>query len=1071
MEIGIRVSTVIILLVIPAFVVCSISFAVAQSNAATLNGTVTDASGAAIPKAVVALENTATGTVRTGLTNHSGQFVMPSLDPGTYALRVQRDGFAISEVKDIILHTSDNVAIIVRLKIGSLRESITTSVNSLTKDTSAVSMTVSQEFVENMPLNGRSFQDLIQLAPGVVSDRQGNYSVDGQRTDTNIYTVDGVSANVGGFRNASTAGGAGMSGDTPSETTLGTTQSMASVESLQEFTIQTSGYLADYGRTPGAQIQFTTRSGTNSTHGALFEYLRNTVLDANTVQNDYYGYPKTGEHQNDFGGTISGSLIIPKLYDGKDKTFYFFSYEGLRLLLPAFESEYVPSLAFRAWAAPGIRPFLNAVPLPNQKTTAGAGGCSVPDVATGQLTVCAGMFTHGYSFPNSVDNDSIRIDHSFTSQLHAFARYSDTPSTQVTGAETTESIGINTHTWTAGLTATLTPSVVDDFRFNFSRDGQEQIENLRSIGGSVPFERGLLIPTQYESYYASAIALLIIPGTSVASLSEYGGENTAQRQYQLVDSLIWTRGKHSVKVGADWRRLAPTYQQMPYTDMIQATSSSSFQYGCADLNQVSTNSATAAVFDQLSIYAQDHWSINPRLGIDYGLRWEFNPAPGAENGIYPAVLTSGELATATLAPIGTPPYKNQYDKFAPRIGFVWNAVSSSDHPITLRGGFGIFYDTNSTIAGNAFMGGFPLELTKEQSNVPLPMTQASMALPDPSAAMKPPFPMLSNISTQNLTLPYTEQWNLALDASPNSRNKLTLSYVGNNGRKLIFTQEYGSAPFGNQNFPHGLYYTNNGSQSNYNALQIQDVGRIMWGLDLVGSFTWAHALDNASNDSSADFPERGNSDNDLRRVLNLALNYQSPTDEGRGFLRALMGRWLFANRFSAQSGYPIDIVQTQVALPGGETSEYHPDLVRGVPIYLHGRAAYIEGQPAPGGWRLNPSAFACVPTLGSIVPCEGNIPVRQGILGRNFVRTNDFWTLNTALQRSFPIHDQLRVNLRAEAFNILNHPNLGSPDATLPSPTFGEVVAGGTTTIGSSNSEFYAMGASRSLQLSLRLQF
>ena len=1068
---GIRVRTVIIFPVIVVIIFFTVPFAAAQSNAATLNGTVTDASGAVIPRASVTLENTATGTVRTGLTDHSGQFVMPSLDPGSYALRVQKEGFAIAEVKDITLHTADDVALIVKLKLGSLSQSTTVSANSLTTDTSAISMTVSQEFVENMPLNGRSFQDLIQLAPGVVSDRQGNYSVNGQRTDSNIYTVDGVSANVGGFRNANSAGGAGMSGDAPSDTTLGTTQSLASVESLQEFTIQPSGYLAEYGRSPGAQIQFTTSSGTNNIHGALFEYLRNTVLDANTVQNNYYGYSKTAEHQNDFGGTIGGPLVIPRLYDGKDKTFYFFSYEGLRLLLPAFESEYVSSPAYRAWVAPSIQPFLNASPLPNQKTTNSTGACYVPDPVTGQPTACDGMFTYGYSFPNTMDNGSIRIDHSFSSQLHVFARYADTPSTQLTGAESTQNIGINTHTWTAGLTATLTPSIVDDFRFNFSRDGQEQVESLRAVGGSVPFERSLLIPAQYESPYASAISLLMIPGAPAAAFSEYGGESTVQRQYQLVDSVIWTRGKHSIKLGADWRRLTPTYQQMPYTDMIQVTSLTSFQYGYADHNEISTNSSTAAVFDQLSVYAQDHRSIRPQLSVDYGLRWEFNPAPGPQNGIYPAVLTSGDLATATLAPLGTPPYKNRYDKFAPRIGFIWNAFPSPSHPITLRGGFGIFYDTNSTIAGNAFMGGFPLALNKEQANVALPMTNASMAPPVANNAMTPPYPTLSDISTQSLTLPYTEQWNLALDTSLSSGNKLTLSYLGNNGRKLIFTQEYGDAPYGNQNFPQGLYYTNNGSQSSYNALQIQDIGRILRGLDLVGSLTWAHALDNASNDSSSNFPQWGNSDYDLRRVFNIALNYQSPTASRNRFLRTLTGRWLLANRFSTQSGYPIDIVQTEVALPGGATSEYHPDLVPGVPIYLHGSAADIVGQPVPGGWRLNPTAFACVPTSDSTVPCAGVSPVRQGTLGRNYVRTDYFWTLNTALQRSFPVREQLHLNFRAEAFNIMNHPNLGSPDTTLTSPTFGEVVAGATTTIGSSNSELYAMGASRSLQLSLRLQF
>jgi hypothetical protein len=248
-------------------------------------------------------------------------------------------------------------------------------------------------------------------------------------------------------------------------------------------------------------------------------------------------------------------------------------------------------------------------------------------------------------------------------------------------------------------------------------------------------------------------------------------------------------------------------------------------------------------------------------------------------------------------------------------------------------------------------------------------------------------------------------------------------------------------------------------------LQIKDTGRIANGLDLVAAFTYAHALDNASNDFSQNAPFWGNSDYDLRRVLNLALNYQTPTVGARNWIRTITHGWVLANRFSAQSGYPLEIIQTQIVEPDGAQENYRPDLVPGVPIYLHGRAADVNGEPVPGGWRLNPAAFAAVPTN------VDGIPVRQGTLGRNFVRNPPFYSLNTSVQRSFPIYENLHLNFRVEAFNILNHPNLSNPDTNFPEDaTFGQLVQGTITSIGSYN-QLYAMGSARSLQISLRLQF
>lgn len=1045
----------------------------AQAGNATVTGRITDATKAVIVGARVAAINTGTNVRYEGATNGTGSYVISGIPPGPYRIEVEKTGFKTVVEPSVVFHTQDTLEINFEMAIGSMSESVTVNANasSVESDNPAVSMTVTREFVEDMPLNGRSFQDLIQLAPGTVSSSNGAtygyYSINGQRIDSNNFTVDGVSANLGGINNSSEQSGGSLSGNAPLQTVLGTTQSLVSVDALQEFKIQTSGYTAEYGRSPGGQIGFTTRSGTNDIHGTLFEYLRNTIFDANSYTNDYFDIPQTAEHQNDYGGTVGGPLVIPKLYNGKDKTFFFISFERLHLLQPAFESEFVPTQAFRSWASPSIQPFLNAEPLPNPNSPGNLDGCTIPDPSTGLPTACDALFTYGYSNPSTLNNIGVRLDQNFGGRFHAFVRYADTPSSAVTGAEAVVSSTINIHTWTAGLTANISSTLLNELRFNYSHDEEAVTVGQKSIGGSVPLSRDLILPAAYENNpYASGFYFIYVPNTALNAQSIYQGGASRQHQYQIVDGLVWTRGAHSLKFGVDWRRLTPTTSTTPYLSYGETYTLPDIQQGNASYLDISAGIPGKPVFDNLSLYAEDHWNIGPRLSVDYGLRWEFDPPPGPSNGEYPITLTSNDLTTAQVGPIGTPPYQTRYNHFAPRVGFAWNAIPSARHAVTVRAGFGIFYDTGQGVVASAYTSAYPfLANGPVQNEVPLPLSSSALAPPSLNFPVVPPYPQLKGISSPNLTLPYSEAWNLSLDEALNARNTLTVSYVGNEGKKLLFTEYYPSVP-GNPAFANGIYYTSNGSDSNYNALQIQDTGRIANGLDLVGSFTWAHALDNASSNFSQYAPIYGNSDYDLRRVLNLALNYRPPTVGSRRWERALTHGWIFSNRFTAQSGYPIsNIYQTTGILSNGTQIYYYPDRVSGVPIYLKGSAADVNGQAVPGNWRLNPAAFSLVPTD----PTSG-IPIRQGTLGRNYVQNPGFWALNTALQRTFPIYERLNLVFRVDAFNVFNHPNLSGPDTNLADSTFGQLIFGGVTTIGSTNS-LYAMGAPRSLQFSLKLQF
>jgi hypothetical protein len=678
--------------------------AFSQTGTATINGQITDPQGRIVPNVSVQAVNTATNVVYPGKTNSSGIYSIGSLPPGPYRMVVSSAGFKEINSINLVLHTQDTLEQNFALEVGSVSESVTVNANT-TNDFPAVSMTVDREFVENMPLNGRSFQDLIQLAPGVAASNgspgtPGYYSINGQRTDSNDFVVDGVSANLGGLNNAPTSVGGALSGSAPAQTALGTTQSLASIDALKEFKIQTSGYTAEFGRTPGGQIQFTTRSGTNDIHGTLFEYLRNTAFDANSFINGFCGEPKSAEHQNDFGGTIGGPLIVPKLYDGKDKTFFFISYERLRLLLPSFESEYVPTQAFRSWASPNVQPFLSAKPVPNGPIN--QDGCTIPDPSTGQPTACDALFTYGYSYPNNLDSISVRVDQNLGERFHLFVRYADTPSSVSQGAEQTYNNATNVHTLTAGLTTDVSKNLLNELRFNFSHDGEQFYYGQRSVDGSVPLERSLLIPAAFDNQYASGYATIYVSGSSLYLSPSFSGTDSTLRQYQIVDSLAWTEGTHSFKFGGDWRRLNSLYASSSYASHTELQSLAAIQQGYATSVLIQASAPGQPVFDNLSLYTQDHWRISPRMSIDYGLRWEFNPVPGPSNGHYPATLTSSNLATATVAPAGTKPYKTNFHSFAPRFGFAWNAIPSTRYPLTIRGGFGIFFDTGQQTIGNAY---------------------------------------------------------------------------------------------------------------------------------------------------------------------------------------------------------------------------------------------------------------------------------------------------------------------------------------------------------------------------------
>jgi hypothetical protein len=792
----------------------------AQTESATISGRITDSSGAVIIKATVDLQSADKGTIVQTTTNDAGIYVFPSVHPGVYHITVRKDGFKTEDYVGLTANVQDHLEQNFRLVPGAISESITVTADQLNVNTqdATVSTVVDRQFAENLPMNGRSFQTLIQLTPGVVVVPTnivdgGQFSVNGQRAASNYWTVDGASANVGVSSGA--VPGNGFGGALGSFSAFGGTNSLVSVDAMQEFRIQTSTYAPEFGRTPGAQISILTRSGTTKLHGTAFDYLRNDLFDANDWFNGYKNnppLPKAEERQNDFGGTFSGPIL-------KDRTFFFFSYEGLRLRLPQTALTTVPDLAARQNAVGAMQPYLNAFPLPN----------GTDDAATG-----VAQFNSTYSNAATLDAYSVRIDHTLNKALSLFGRYNYSPSKVVdrngAGFEALSVLTparINTQTLTLGATWAVSPAVANDLRFNYSRVTASSYSYLDNFGGATPLST-LPFPTPFTGTNA-ALSLNLFALTGSELLVGANATNR-QRQFNVVESLSAQRGSHSLKFGIDFRRLSPQTTPAQYSQVAFFLDMGSAETGNPFFGYVSSAAGPTLLFRNLGIFAQDTWRAGSRITLTYGLRWDLDFSPSSLDGPKIPAVTGynlNDFSQLAIAPIGAPPFRTTYGNVAPRLGLAYAVSQTQGWQTVLRGGLGVFYDLVSSETGGIISGltppfgafnslpgsTFPFGPT-ESTPPPIP-SSASLALP---VAYNP-----------SLKLPYTLEWNIALEqALGRQQQTISASYLGAVGRRLLQTTVVSSPPT-NPDILSGSFIDNTAT-SDYNALQVQFQRRLSRGL-------------------------------------------------------------------------------------------------------------------------------------------------------------------------------------------------------------------------------------------------
>jgi len=697
--------------------------AATAQDAAQLAGFVWDASGARVPGAAISVVSEETGFRRDTHSDGAGDYRVGYLLPGRYKLTVRRQGFRTLVQFGVPLHSAESARVDFHLQIGSMDEVVTvfSGPQLLNAEDASVSTLVGRSWIENLPLNGRSILGLLELAPGTTitpasMGEAGQFSVNGQRPNTNYFAVDGISANSG-----VTGGGlpAEMPGASlPQMTAFGSLHDLASVEALDEFRVQTSTLAADSGRTPGGQVELSTRSGSNEFHGALFGAFRNEALDANNWFANSLGQSRLPLRFADFGGDVGGPLR-------RNRMFFFASYEGLRLRQPYTLQTAVPSLAARAAAPPVVRPILNAFPQPNG-----------PDLGGG-----AAEWTARGSRPSSFDGLNLRIDHALSRRVALFGRYNETPSSTDFGVAETDSIRLNARRGAVGLNVAVSAALTDELRLGVTNTTGDSVWRL----GTQPQLNGCYTDAPLLGPGGDCIAFFRLAASGIDQLIAGANAQNTQRQWNLADSLELRHGSHDLRAGLDYRRLS-LRRHGPGTSVSLTAPNIPALLNADFAVTVSRTLEDSTAIDQLSLFAEDAWHATTRLTLSYGLRWELAPPP------YAPIPGAGRV----------PIWPMRYTGFAPRVGGAYRLTANGR--TIVRAGAGRFYNPDFGAATDG-INGAPFNIWQyngggASGTSGIPVTRVVYAF------------------DRGLRVPQSWEWNVTLERGLSANDALSVGYVG-----------------------------------------------------------------------------------------------------------------------------------------------------------------------------------------------------------------------------------------------------------------------------------------------------
>lgn len=992
---------------------------------AQVAGYVRDAQSRSVREAEIALVNNATADRRTAKTNDAGLYVFGSVAPGTYSLITTADGFQKATTPSLVVEVGQSLQVNVRLAVATVEESVSVNADSVrigSRDGS-VGTTIDQAAIKTMPLSGGTFQALLELSPGVVNYAapSGSYVVNGQRADTSSFTVDGVSANVG--VNADTSLGSTAAGQAAGTTITGGYNGLVSLGALKEFRIQTSTFSPEFGRTPGAQVSVVSQSGSNKLTGEGFYKMRDEAFDANDWFANRTGIKTPPLRQDLFGAAVGGPVVHSRL-------FHFISYERLRLSQPTVINTTVPTASARERASALTKDLLAALPAPTG-----------PDLSANDAE-----FVTGVSDVRRSDAVSIRLDTATRLFPQLFGRYNDAPSESVSDRITNVNrTDRHLRTLTLGATYAPTSRWLVDARFNYTK-------NQADAESEASFTPSAFIPPSFENYF-----VLLVPSSPLS----FGGTRyaTSQTQWNAVASVSTMWGAHQVKGGVDYRLLGPGVDRPMNILSVAFSTTADAIAGRMSSGSVANNRGTGASFASFGAYLQDTWRPTARLSLTYGARWEIAPSPWfRESSSPPVAVNYGDIAALDLAFRADSLWRTRYSHIAPRVGGSYQL--DSDGRFVVRAGAGIFYDLGQQGVSPLLTGAaFPNTTTSSFVNYALPLSAQDAAGLPLGVTPVAPYSSTMYFVDPNLRMPYTAQWNVALEHALTSSDTVEVAYVGANGHRLLQTSFY-RAP--NVRFTGNVNTIGNEGRSEYDALQIQYRRRLAHGLMARGAYTYSRSYDNNSDTLSARVAtgalsnDWGLSDFDVPHSVSGAITWM-PRVGGPAFVKGAFNDWTVGLLGRVRSGTPITVILGRDSFGIGSTAYERPDVVAGEPFY-------IDDPLAPGGRKLNRAAFS-TPALRQ----QGNLP-------RNGIRSFNVTQFDLSLARGIPVGGT-RVDLRIDAFNLFNTPNflLGIPNPSLASATFGPSTAmlnrARATPSGDRLNSLYQMGGPRSIEMSVSYRF
>jgi Carboxypeptidase regulatory-like domain/TonB dependent receptor-like, beta-barrel len=1060
-----------------------------QTSTAVLTGTIRDSSGAILPGVTVTSTSTARNTSQSTVSNDTGSYAFPAMQPGTYSLTAELPGFKKFLREGIVLQVTQVIRLDIEMELGAISESVevSESVPMVETETSSRGSVIDEKKIIELPLNGRDYNQLALLSPGILPGTprlasvnfKGAINANGNRVFNNVFLLDGVD----NISYASSFRGENVQVIQPS------------VEALQEFKIQTNAYSAEFGRSSGAVVNAAIKSGTNHIRGSVYEFLRNDALDANNFFSNAFGAPKPVRRRNQFGAAAGGPIV-------KDHTFWFADYESLREREGVPRTRAVPPANEKAglFSTAVFDPFVAGRPqfsqdangfwvLPKDRWDPVAAKIIplIPDPNVPGTNIYA-------STPitrSRVDQFDARLDHQFSPRVQFFARYSfvdsnvfrPAPLPGLAEGSFNDAFGANENNSQGvaiGLTTSFSPRLIGDFRFGWTRGNY--FTSPPNAGVDAPAQVGLTnVPN--DPRILGGLPKINIQGFDAVGRHTSTPQFQTPRAWNPRATLSLQHANHLLKFGGEYLRvqtkindLNATIGRMNFENRFTGRAVGDFLLGLT--SQLALTSFTVMDQGQRMYFGffQDDWKATPRFTLNLGIRYEFATPPLEKNNQF--ANFDPKTGTMIFAKDGSLYERSVIhpdgNDWAPRIGFAYSVAPGW----VMRGAYGIFYSHTVRQGREGMLGFNPPYLVDNllQTNASGSAAVASAApfvlkdgypqgLLDPNSLVPT---VMRRAQDPNQRSAYIQQFNFGIQRELTRDLLLDVSYVGNEGTKLpgfrninpftVINNANGSQSAGPRPYAAfgDIQWMENRVKSNYNALQVGLEKRFSKGLSALASYTWGKALTDepdhistsgggpgldtgtfkSPQDSYNLKAERGLAEFDIKQRFVLSYVYDLPFGRGRTFGQAwnraadfILGGWQISGIHVVQGGLGLTATLggSTVLNLGGER-QARPNLIANPEL--------PSSQRTVTRW-FNTDAFATFDPA----------PQAFGTSGVGVMRGPGYVDFDFNLAKNFQLDEQRRVQFRAELFNAFNHANFNPPDIRRDASTFGQILSAGNARI------------------------